>query len=1086
MPTASGPGIPGGPLDIKEIRNIAALCAAAFFLRLLPILLVGHSADISTFESWLLTLAKYGPGGFYSHAGFIDYPPGYMLILWAAAGFHHLLVPLANRFDTLIVAVKMPAILADVGIVYLVYLIMRRSWSTQVALVGAAIIAALNPDIGFLSAYWGQADSVAVVFMIWAMYLALTGRYEWAWAALSFAVLIKPHPVAIAPLLLIWQIRRQGLTWRLLAIPLIGVAVAYAGAVLFAPDKSPIALLHWLYGTYARGRDGYPYNSVNAFNLYSVKNDFWQSDLLPVMLFGRALGPLWAWGVAIFVGFTTAIALRQWRTTGSDASRETAENSFLFACFLVMLGYFMLLTRMHERYIFPAVVLVVFARPLGAVQRIVALALASTFIVNLFYGLYYLKTPAADLNPLLVHSLSLVNVLCFFAVAAIYLVEELEVWVRGWLTAPPAKKAPRLAPQLLEGLIGLTRLDRWIVLGLTAATALLLFYRIAAPNERIFDEIYFARSAQEYLQHQDVFEWTHPPLVKLCMAATSWFFQIFLPAFGAWLVRNGVGFGDFFVKNQIGDPVSSRVASAIAGTLTIPVLYAFAKRLFSSTGAAVVASLLLMSSGFFFVQARTALPDIFIALFSLCALYCSYRFFTSGQIVRRDSGYPDVASNWATVGVFVALVVFIALEVAYYDPAKHPPEISWHIYLGFMALLAAFCVVWARRLLMQRREGRTVVYPDGAVVESGMVTFASGQQRPLRAASSDDGVQKESFTQDGVALTEGDVAVRWQADGTLRGAVAGVQFFDKQQWGTWLVLTGISLGAVTACKWYGIFDLATIMLAALLVTMQGFLPVYWRWRDHSLKLDVDLPRRLLWGNPLGPRLPLLLAGILFLGFALYVLTYIPYFSIGRTFQDMLNMQHSMYAYHHDLKATHIYGSPWWVWPLDVRPVAYYYHTFTHVGDPVQIVGEVTALPNPSVWLAGLITVPVSMFLAWRQRHKGMLIVVAAMFLHWLPWVGSPRVDFQYNIYNNTALVCLCTTYALLCLWRWANRPDAEPAWPRAVRWAIPTYVVLCIVMFAYFYPILGAVPIRYETWKNHMWLPSGCAPDQKQDCIGWI
>ena len=1088
-------GAAGTPLSRHEIVNIAALCVAAFVLRLLPIGLIGHATDIATFENWLLVLAKYGPSGFYTHVQFIDYPPGYMLFLWGAAGLHWLLdwMGLAKHgLDTLLISVKMPAILADIGLVYLTYLIMRRNWDLRTALVGAAIIAALNPDIAFLSAYWGQADSVAALFLVWAIYLALTGRFEFAWAALAFAILIKPHPIAVVPLFVLWQIRRQGLTWRLAAIPVVTGLVAYLGTAPFTSDRSPLALFQWLYGTYARGRDGYPYNSVNAFNLYSMKNDFWQSDMQPVQLnlFGlhANLGPLWMWGVGIFTGFLIAFALRQWRTTGPDVSRADAENSFISACFLTMLGYFMLLTRMHERYLFTAIVLIVLVRPLGAVQRVVTVALACTFLVDLFYGLYYLKTPSADLSPVLVHSLSIVNVLCFFAVASIYLIEEFDVKVKEWFRGGIAgeRAPPRRSPQLLEGLVGFTRTDWLIVAGLTAAAALLLLYRIGLPNERIFDEIYYARSAQEYLHHQVVFESTHPPLTKLIMAATAWFFQIALPAFGVWLVRSGVGFGKFFVDDQIGDPVSSRIACALAGIATVPVLYAFAKRMFASTAAAVAAVLLLMASGFWFVQARTALPDIFIGLFSLCSLYCAYRFFTAGQIVRRrDGSYPDRASDLALVGVFIAIVAFVWFEVKHYDISISPAGPPWYAYLIFVALLAAFCALWARRLLHERQQGQVVVYPDGTVAQSNTLTFPSGEQRPLKNATWDDGVQKVVWASDGATATEGDTTVRWQADGSIRGVHGGVEFFDQQRWGPWLVLTGLSLGAVCASKWYGLFDIATIMLAAVLISGQAFLPAYWRWRDAGVKLE--LPRRLLWGNPLSWRFPLFLAGVVLIGILMYAACYIPYFTLGQTFQDILSSQYGMYRYHHDLIATHVYASPWWYWPLDIRPVSYYYHTFTKPSDPVQIVAEVLSLPNPFVWVAGLITIPLAGWLAWRERHKGMLIVVAACFLHWLPWVGSPRIDFQYNIYNNTALLCLCTVYVIVRLWRWAHRTAGEePNRPFAVRLAAAAYLALCLVGFVYFYPILGAVPITYQNWYSHMWLPSGCATGQKENCIGWI
>ncbi|MBV8172091.1 MAG: phospholipid carrier-dependent glycosyltransferase, partial [Candidatus Eremiobacteraeota bacterium] len=1029
-------GAAGTPLTRKEIVNIAALCAAAFVLRLIPITLVGHAVDISTFENWMLVLGQYGPWGFYTHVQFIDYPPGYMLFLWAAAGLHWVLDHLglaAHGIDTMLISIKMPAILADIGLVYLVYLIMRRNWSTQIALVGAAIIAALNPDIAFLSAYWGQADSVGAVFVVWAIYLALTERFEFAWASLAFAILIKPHPIALVPLFVLWQLRRQGVTWRLAAFPVVSLLVAYLGTVQFTPFpsliegaisaasqlphlvalpiaivldffKNPLDVFQWLYAAYAHGRDGYPYNSVNAFNLYSMKNDFWQPDQQPVTptIFGMHLnlGPLWLWGVGIFTGFLIAFAMRQWRTTGSDVSRQEAENSFIFACFLVMLGYFMLLTRMHERYIFTAVVLVTLVRPLGPIPRIVTLALACTFMIDLLYGLYYLKTPSMDLNPLLVHSMSIINVVCFFAVSSVYLIDEFDAAVKSWFAggraprAPPAP--PRRSPQLLEGLIGFTRTDWWVATGLTAATAFLLLFRISAPNSRIFDEIYYARSAQEYLKHQVVYESTHPPLTKLSMAATAWFFQIALPAFGAWLSAHGLSFGEFFVRNQVGDPVSSRVACALVGIATVPVLYAFAKRMFASTPAAIVACVLLLTSGFFFVQARTALPDIFVGFFSLCALYCGYRYFTSAQIVRRSGGsYPDWQSVAALAGVVIVIIAFVAIEVAYYDPSKAPPGPSWYAYLAFIAIMTTFSIWWALRSRREHRDGDTVVYPDGSVAREQTLEFASGQRKPLKNASFDDGTQRVVWNNDGAQAVEGDTTVRWQADGAIHAIVGGTEFADRQQWGIWLVLTALSLGAVCSSKWYGLFDAATLTLAAVLVTAQSFLPTYWRWRAEAAG---DLPRRLLWGNPLSWRIPLIVSTVAVIGVVLYGACYIPYFTLGQTWQDILSSQYGMYVYHATIKATHVYASKWWTWPLDLRPVAYYYQTLSKPSDPVQIVAEVLALPNPFVWVAGVITVPVSAWLAWRERHKGMLIVVAACFLHWIPWVASPRIDFQYNIY----------------------------------------------------------------------------------------
>ena len=42
----------------------------------------GFESDLGTYASWSLTLAEHGPAGFYGTAGFADYPPAYLLVLW--------------------------------------------------------------------------------------------------------------------------------------------------------------------------------------------------------------------------------------------------------------------------------------------------------------------------------------------------------------------------------------------------------------------------------------------------------------------------------------------------------------------------------------------------------------------------------------------------------------------------------------------------------------------------------------------------------------------------------------------------------------------------------------------------------------------------------------------------------------------------------------------------------------------------------------------------------------------------------------------------------------------------------------------
>ncbi|MBC5825340.1 MAG: phospholipid carrier-dependent glycosyltransferase [Candidatus Eremiobacteraeota bacterium] len=1032
-------------LNRGETGALAALGLVAILIRLILVPLAGHVTDVGTFEAWTQSLIKYGAGQFYAHAGFVDYPPGYMLVLWLT-GLVYKATFMAgdSSLTALRIFVKLPAVLADVGLTYLVYLIARRSYSASKSLFAAAVIA-LNPAVWLVSAYWGQADSVAAVFLLWAIYLAVTRRYEWAWAALALAVLIKPQPLVFAPMLAAWQVRsavspRGAL--RVLVAPLIGLIVAYLGSVAFAPHGQPGQVLAWLYDRYHAGMSVYPFNSVNAFNLYSVSRDFWQPDNL------RILGiPQYVWGTVIFVFLLAALVLRQWRTTGTDRPDADRERSFYTAAFVALLGLFMLTTRMHERYMFSALAVAPLIWNIGSLQRLVVSLLSLTFVANLFYALQYLFHQSTDLHPLEVHGLSLLNVACLFFVAGVYLIDEMGTAVDGFFRAAGSRKAMteswtgRRVPLIFEGLVGLSKADYLIAGGLTAATGILLLHNIGAPHERIFDEIYYARAAQEYLAHKDIYEYTHPPLPKLIMAVAVWLFR------------------------GMPDPQAARVASALFGTLTVPLLYAFAKRLFSSTAFAAVAVFLLLTSGYHYVQSRIATPEIFLAFFALLTLYCTYRLWTASQIVARPARSADVDLRpfTATGGVVLLTVLYAYVEAAHQSAAP---------YVVFIAILAAVCT--AAYLQERRRTGAMIVYPDGTRKEGDAIRFPWGERRSLKSAASAQDGQSLRFTAEAAVLEEHGGVLQWQNDGAMAGTHGRAVIRDAQRWPVWLLLSSLAVACVISSKWVGSFDLTVIWCIAALVSAQQFLPLASKPKESD---GGSVPWRLLWGNPFGFRLPLFVAATLLATAVVYFLCYIPYFSqgAGHSFRDLVNLQLAMFRYHYSLVATHPYSSKWWTWPLELRPVSYYYKPFGGSG-PTQIVAEILAVPNPAVWWAGVITVPLAGWLAWRERHKGMMLCVFAYLVQWLPWAASPRIDFQYNFYPNLAIICLCSAYALARLW--SNAGATEDGRRRAQIF-VGCYLAVCLALFLFFFPVLSGDHISWRHWHERMWLPYGWP-------YGWI
>ena len=72
---------------------------------------------------------------------------------------------------------------------------------------------------------------------------------------------------------------------------------------------------------------------------------------------------------------------------------------------------------------------------------------------------------------------------------------------------------------------------------------------------------------------------------------------------------------------------------------------------------------------------------------------------------------------------------------------------------------------------------------------------------------------------------------------------------------------------------------------------------------------------------------------------IYLLSYFPFaegkglepslarFGNKEFYQVVWDNQKFMFSYHSGLESTHAYGSPWWKWVIDLRPILYYLKYF---------------------------------------------------------------------------------------------------------------------------------------------------------------
>jgi dolichyl-phosphate-mannose--protein O-mannosyl transferase/Gpi18-like mannosyltransferase len=1088
--------------DASLAWALPALVFAGFVVRLFFIGNEGFKTDVQTFESWAISLAEHGYANFYGSTGFADYPPGYFYILgivgWIWEAFFKSTD--GGHYTVLKALVKLPAIFADLGIGVLAYAVVRRFAGAGVAL-GAAALYLLNPAVIYNSAAWGQVDAIAGGLALFAIYCLLRseddppGRPSWwivaGWLLIAYSLLIKPQAAVLLPLMLTFAfVDPQRRRARLISTA-IGIAAAVVLALVIVEPfhpSNPVAAFAWLYGRYSYGSSVYAFNSVNAFNLWAIRGSFWQPDTTPINAFGTlSLGPQYLWGILLVLA---AVALVVWRYVQDRTPRALLEG-----CAVATIAFFVLATRMHERYLFNGLLFTIVCLPFARRYLWGALALTVVLFANLQYSLQYLNVMENHIPGVNAQNLwgpatsvfALIAVGTFFWLGYQFLGgESSETVVEPAAPGRPGKVAAPSQSAVAawsgtrhwfdprEGLSAMrVPLDYAIAAAFGVLNFVLSFVGYWWPPDKVFDEIYFARAGEEYLQNLRIYENTHPPLTKLLVTLS-------MMLFGG--MPHGHGLGGWTGLNAIVGHMTNgdnsygwRFLDVVFGALAVMLLYVFAKRITGSTVFAAIAALLLTADGMHFVQSRIATPEGFVIFFATLATYAFYRFWISAQVGDRphvdvpEWGFATAAGASLVAGLVIALLLRVVFK---FDVAT---TIIVTLYFACGLYLLVRYVVFPRMFgdghrelsfgegsFALRKDGDATLYAaDGGTIDSRgkVMRGALSQSRSGKLVYDDEPLAIE-YRREATVEYQTPAGNATYAEDEVRSSSGVAQGASSK---LWLVVFTVALGCLVSSKWYGVMGFGVSFAVLIGVFLQRYL----------LK-----QRPALWGNPRGFRIDGALAAIVFVSATVYMLAWAPDLlrhsddpNEVHNLNDVVLRQQTMFDYHDHLTATHPYSSKFWEWPLDLVPVAYFYQDHrANQSDPKGCcIYEITSMPNPAILWFGLLCVPLVGVLAWRERNKGYALIVLTYLLQWLPWMRSPRITFAYHFYVDIPLICLCNVIVLQRVWEWGKRHvEGRGMWVGGL--AVGAYVALAVGTFVYFYPILAAHPIAWDAWHQRMWI----------------
>ncbi|OAA25250.1 Dolichyl-phosphate-mannose-protein mannosyltransferase [Frankia sp. EI5c] len=303
------------------------------------------------------------------------------------------------------------------------------------------------------------------------------------------------------------------------------------------------------------------------------------------------------------------------------------------------------------------------------------------------------------------------------------------------------------------------------------------------------------------------------------------------------------------------------------------------------------------------------------------------------------------------------------------------------------------------------------------------------------------------------------------------GTAADERFGPRLGVRPWRLVMGVALGASMGVKWSALY------------TVVGFAALALAW-DIGARRTAGAHSPVL--GALRRDLPGWLLGIVVLPIVTFLATWSGWFLTDGGWHrnahgdGFVNAWHSWWEYqrevlrfHEGLSDSHPFRSTPMSWLVLGRPIAYFYSSPEFGAEGCSAPGgcsrEVIALGNPAIWWGGTAALVGSLALWVRRRDWRAALVLVGFGSAFLPWLLLPSrtMFFFYALPSLPFLVLGLTAMAGLAL----GPREASEGRRLGGALAVGVYLVIVVLLFAYFYPILAAEVIPYSSWRMRMWFP---------------
>ncbi|MEG0933994.1 MAG: glycosyltransferase family 39 protein [Clostridia bacterium] len=1063
----------GGP-----VKALLIGCAVALGVRVVIALMVrGYETDMNCFTAWAARMADGGPSRFYTPDVFCDYPPGYMYVLGLAGWVIRLFgLPLDGGGAWLVI--KMVPICTDIFCALVVYRAAKTRLGESVAAL-LALMFAFNPAAILNSAAWGQVDAVLAALVAVSMLAAAQGRWFISLPVFCAAVLVKPQALMLAPLglvMLVVEVIESERKWQM-ALKLLGaVAAGLALMLLIAlpfmvnlpeallPETASLQVfgqqvkfgvpgflrpVAWLIGQYGGAMGSYGHMTVNACNLYALLGMNWME-----------------------MSATPSTAIFSWIMLAASYAycaflyvKAKDRGKIFVVCATLLTLVFALGPMMHERYLFPALLLLLLAYAFDRDMRLLFAFILLSFTQFTNAGLVLLNEHLVDANGAINAGIALINVLSASFMAwtawemcvAGRVVSVTRVYKPIVVKAQEAEKRQgAVADSLLrvrDARLSLKRKDWFFMITLTLLYAVVAFTNLGSLNAPKTQWQSTAAGEQVTFDLGEIQDFRMTYFGGICsstfMVQLSQDGEVWSEAHYAeydagqiykWMV--------YFPGEQDENGAYYRLTDED---------YAQRARYVRLTSES--AGLLINEVAFLDAEGK---PLPVSSVYDLGGR--ADRAYDPKALIDEQytaPAHPSYLTGMYFDEIYHARTAYEHQNGLHALEYTHPPLGKVLIMLGidlfgmtpfgwrFMGALFGVLMVPLMYLLGKQLFKRSSL----ALIGAALLALDSMHFTLTRIATID--VFAVFF-------------IMLMYLFMIRYALMSFYHTKLSKTLIPLGLSGVAMGLAIASKWTGIYGAVGLALIFFFTLYQRFRE--YRYAKANLRtLDVDQRRlaqraiKTFWKSTL---LTLAFCLVFFVAIPLLIYYFSYYWQLrpdgGLSLAGVWQTQRAMLDYHASISwNTHAFESPWYQWPLIVKPMWFYSGSEYLSPDRVS---SISCMGNPVVWWGGLIAI---LYVMWKLATKcrgdrRYLFIVIGYLAEYVPWILVPRSTFIYHYFACVPFIIL----ALVAVFEVVRKRS-----PYAYKLSAGIFVGAAAFLFIAFYPLMSGLPapreyVKYLRWFN--------------------